>query len=142
MVLYSSILFHAIHHCLIHFHPSHLHRHELQSSIEEIEEISGQQGHEITGVSAQNASLQKKCNIFKEKVRSLNEKNKAWEDSYKAQSDDLVLHGMEISRLNGKVSELNSQLIRKGPIRYVDQAFAASATPQTRTQYLGHPGTM
>merc|ERR1712032_1131694 len=80
--------------------------HLLQASIGEVEETKGQQNQDIVMLSAQNASLQKKCNILKEKVTQLIEKNKAWEDSYKASSDDLVLHGMEISRLNGQVSDL------------------------------------
>jgi len=117
--------------------------HLLQANIEDVEEIRVQQRHEIAGLSAQNASMQKKCNIFKDKVKSLNGKNKAWEDSYKAQSNDLVLHGMEISRLNGRVSDLKSQLIRQGSGRYVNRnELSAQSTPQGRTHYLGHPGTM
>jgi len=65
----------------------------FQANIVEVQELSGQKGHEITQLSAQNVSLQKKCNIFKDKVKLLNEKNRAWEGSYKAQSDDLVMHG-------------------------------------------------
>ncbi|KAL7539525.1 hypothetical protein ACHAXR_009909 [Thalassiosira sp. AJA248-18] len=115
--------------------------HLLQANIEEVDEIRGQMSHEISGLSTQNASLQKKCNIFKEKVKSLNEKNRAWEDSYKAQSDDFVQHGMEILRLNSQVSELKSQLIVCSG-RYVNQFSASAQTPQGRTNYPGHPGTM
>ena len=118
-------------------------RHLLQANIEDVEEIRVQQRHEIAGLSAQHASMQKKCNIFKDKVKSLNGKNKAWEDSYKAQSNDLVLHGMEISRLNGRVSDLKSQLIRQGSGRYVNRnELSAQSTPQGRTHYMGRPGTM
>lgn len=90
--------------------------------------------------------MQKKCNIFKDKVKSLNEKNRAWEESHKTQSNDLVLYGMEISRLNGRVSDLKSQLIRQGHGRHIasrgEVPSSSQMTPQNRTDYLGHPSTM
>merc|ERR1711957_1028639 len=69
--------------------------HHLQINIEEYEEMGSQQQDEITRLSAQHASMQKKCNIFKANLKGLTEKNQAWEDSYTAQSNDLVQHGME-----------------------------------------------
>mmetsp|Transcript_35074 Transcript_35074/g.73994 ORF Transcript_35074/g.73994 Transcript_35074/m.73994 type:complete len:1706 (-) Transcript_35074:109-5226(-) len=118
----------------------------LRSNMEEYEEIREKERHELDRLSAQNASLQKKCNIFKDKIKSLNEKNKAWEVSYKAQSDDLVFHGMEISRLNGQVSDLKARLIRQGSGRYLvnrnELARSAQSTPQGGAHYLGNPNTM
>ncbi|KAL7553869.1 hypothetical protein ACHAWF_018640 [Thalassiosira exigua] len=110
--------------------------------MEEIEETKDQQSKRAVELSDQVASLQKKSAIFKDKVKLLNQKNKAWEDSYNAQSDDLVKHTMEISRLNRVASELNAQLIRQGPSRHVNRDFLAAQTPQGRTSYLNHPGTM
>ena len=118
----------------------------LQSNIKEVEETRDQQRDEIAALEAQNASMQKKCNLFKDKVKSLSEKNRAWEESYKAQSNDLVLHGMEISRLNGRVSDLKSRLIRQGHGRHIagrgERPSSAQATPQNRADYFGHPSTM
>ena len=115
----------------------------MQSNIEEVDELNSQQGNEIAQLSAQNASMQKKCNIFKEKVKSLNEKNKAWEASYKAQDDDLLRYGMEISRLNGQNSDLKRVLLSQdGSGRYMNNELSLQ-TPQSGTQhYLGRPGTM
>jgi len=118
----------------------------MRANLEEAEDIRGQQSDEIAWFTAQISSLQKKCNIFKDKVKMLSGKNQAWEDSYKAQSDDLVLHGMEISRLNGEVSDLRSRLIRQGVTsgRSMNRGgeMLPTQTPQSRTQYLNHPGTM
>ena len=123
--------------------PFYYSRHLLQANIEDIEENRVQQRDKIAGHSAQNASMQKKRNIFKDKVKSLNEKNKAWEDSYNAQRNDLILHGMEISWLNGQVSDLKSQLIMQGPGRYVNRSeLSTQSTPQGRTHYLGYTGIM
>merc|ERR1712194_26733 len=90
---------------------------------------------QIVRLSAQHASMQKKCNLFKTNLKGLNEKNKAWEDSYTAQSNDLMSHGMEISRLNGRVSGLKSQLIRQGSGRYANQGDfpTAQTTPDGRS---------
>lgn len=109
----------------------HTNRQHLQANIAESDEFRQQQNQEIVELKAQNATLQKKCDLFKEKVKSLNEKNKSWEESYKAQSNDLVLHGMEISRLNDLNSELKSQFIREGP---------GLATPRGRE--LSYPDPM
>ena len=73
----------------------------------DLEEADEQREH----LSAQNASLQKKCNIFKDKVKLLNEKNQAWEESYNAQNEDLVQHVREISRLNNQVTDLKRVLL-------------------------------
>ena len=69
-----------------------------------------QQHDDIAELSAQNASLTKKCNIFKEKMKQLNEKVKTWEESYSEQSKDLVNYGMEISRLNVLATSLKEEL--------------------------------
>ena len=118
-------------------------RHLLQAKIEEGVELNGEQSQTIVKASAQKASLQRKCNIFKEKVKSLNEKNKAWEESYKAQSQDLVLHGMEISRLNGQVSELKRVMLssEQGSDPFLNRELSLQ-TPQGRANYRGHPDTM
>ena len=112
-----------------------LNRDALQAQIEEYEEMGTQQQAEIVRLSAQHASMQKKCNLFKTNLKGLNEKNKAWEDSYTAQSNDLMSHGMEISRLNGRVSGLKSQLIRQGSGRYANQGDfpTAQTTPDGRS---------
>lgn len=49
--------------------------------------------------------------MFKDTVKSLNEVNRAWEDSYNSQSEDLVTHGMEISRLQAQVSDLKRAIV-------------------------------
>jgi hypothetical protein len=69
-----------------------------------------QQRDEIAQLSAHNFSLQKKCDKFKDLIRSLNEKNRAWEDSHKTQSDDLNYYETEVSRLNGEIAFLKRVL--------------------------------
>merc|ERR1711957_323081 len=101
--------------------------HHLQADIKEYEKMGSQQQADITRLLAQATSMQKKCNIFKANVKGLTEKNQAWEDSYKAQSDNLVQHEREISRLNG--------LIRTEVGHYANRSnlLSAQATPVTRT---------
>jgi len=69
----------------------------LQADIEEVDELRQH-------YSAQNDVLQRKCIVFKEKIKELNEKNHEWELSYKSQSDELV-------RVNTQVSDLKRVLL-------------------------------
>jgi len=69
----------------------------LQADIEEVDELRQY-------YSAQNDVLQRKCIVFKEKIKELNEKNHEWELSYKSQSDELV-------RVNTQVSDLKRVLL-------------------------------
>ena len=55
----------------------------LQVDIEEVDELRQM-------YSTQNDVLQRKCTVFKEMIKELNEKNHEWEMSYKTQSDELV----------------------------------------------------
>jgi chromosome segregation ATPase len=65
---------------------------------------------EIAELSAQNDSLHKKCERFKNVIKALNENNKAWETSYNAQTDDLMSHARESSRLNEQLTALKRVL--------------------------------
>ena len=124
---------------LIDCAPSYLFsRRLLQEDVEEGELVKNEQSQKIAQGSSQIESLKTKCSILKEKVKSLIEKNKAWEDSYKAQSNDLVWHGMEISRLNGQNSELQRALLNSQS----PNELSVHTPQQSRTQYPGHPGTM
>ena len=89
----------------------------------DLEEADEQREH----LSAQNASLQKKCNIFKDKVKLLNEKNQSWGESYNAQNEDLVQHVREISRLNNQVRDLKSVLLSS---QQSDAFMNRNSTPQ------------
>jgi predicted nucleotidyltransferase len=102
-----------------------------------------QQRDEISQLSAHNVSLQKKCDKFKDLIRSLNEKNRAWEDSHKAQSNDLMSYGMEISRLNGKIASLKRFLnsTEQCSGRFMNRQRDLQTPQDGRTQ-LGYPGTM
>lgn len=114
-------------------------RHLLRNDLEKIEEVKVKQSKEIAQVSAQHASLEKKCNMFKDTVKSLNEVNRAWEESYNAQSDDLVAHGMEISRLNTLVSDLKQALSssRQSSDRFVNRELTLQTPQGDRPSYLG-----
>ena len=72
--------------------------------------VVSQHRDEIAELSAQNDSLHKKCEMLKNVIKALNENNKAWETSYNQQTDDLVLHAKESSRLNEQVTVLKRVL--------------------------------
>lgn len=82
----------------------------LQNKFDRTEELNVQQSQDIAVLSAQRSSFEKKSNRFKETVKSLNEVNRVWEESYNAQSDDLFSYGKEISRLNNEVLDLKRAL--------------------------------
>ena len=115
----------------------------FQNNSPKIEELKVQQRDEIAQLSAHNVSLQKKCDKFKDLIRSLNEKNRAWEDSHKTQSNDLMSYGMEISRLNGKIASLKRFLnsTEQGSGRFMNRQRDLQ-TPQDGRTHLGYPGTM
>ena len=94
-------------------------------------------------MSAQHASLEKKSNMFKDTVKSLNEVNRAWEESYNAQSDDLVTHGMEISRLQAQVSDLKQAIaaIQQSSNRFMNRELTVQ-TPQGDRPFYMMPGTI
>lgn len=77
--------------------------------------------------------------MFKDTVKSLNEVNMAWEESYNAQSDDLVAHGMEISRLNAQVSDLKQAISssRQSSDRFVNRELTLQTPQGGRPSYLG-----
>ena len=108
-----------------------------------IEDLKVQQRDGIAQLSAHNVSLQKKCDKFKDLIRSLNEKNRAWEDSHKTQSDDLMSYGMEISRLNGEIAFLKRVLnsTEQGSGRSINRQRDLQ-TPQDGRTHLGYPRTM
>jgi chromosome segregation ATPase len=120
-----------------------LHRLYLQNDTSKIEGLKTQQRNEIAQLSAENTSLKKKCDKFKDMIKSLNDKNRAWEDSYKAQSDDLMSHGMEITRLNGQLEGfkrvLNSS--ERGSDRFMNRQLHLQ-TPQEGRTHMGYPETM
>jgi len=72
--------------------------------------VVSQHRDEIAGLSAQNDSLHKKCEMLKNVIKDLNENNKAWETSYNQQTDDLMFHAKESSRLNEQVTVLKRVL--------------------------------
>jgi chromosome segregation ATPase len=121
----------------------HYSSHILQSNLEQIEEVNLKQAKEIEKLSAQHASLEKKSNMFKDTVKSLNEVNRAWEESYNAQSDDLVSHGMEISRLNAQVSDLKRSInsIQHTSSRFVNRQLCLQTPQGGRPSSIG-PETM
>jgi len=106
----------------------------LQNNTPKIEELKVKQRDEIAQLSAHNVSLQKKCEKFKDMIRSLNEKT---------QSDDLMSYGMEISRLNGKIASLKRFLnsTEQGPGRFMNRQRDLQ-TPQDGRTHLGYLGTM
>eukprot|EP00804_Cyclotella_cryptica_P023560 CCRYP_011914-RC/>CCRYP_011914-RC protein AED:0.04 eAED:0.04 QI:148/1/1/1/1/1/3/369/1668 len=69
------------------------------------------QHNDISELLVKNASLTKKCDIFKEKMKQLNNKVRDWEASYKLQNQDLVDYGREISRLNTEKNTLKEELL-------------------------------
>ena len=73
----------------------------------------------------------------------MNEKNRAWEDSHKTQSDDLMSYGMEISRLNGKIESLKRFLnsTEQGSGRFMNHQQDIQ-TPQDGRTHLDYSGTM
>jgi hypothetical protein len=105
--------------------------------------VRAQQDKEIAQLSAHCASLEKKSNMFKDTVKSLNDVNRAWEETYNAQTDDLVTHGMEISRLQAQVSGLKQAVAasQQSSNRIMNRELTAQ-TPQGDRQFYRVPGTM
>ena len=60
---------------------------------------------------AQNNILNKKCDLFKDKLKQLNSKLSNWEQSYSLQSKDIVDYGREISRLTAEKNRLKAELL-------------------------------
>ena len=67
-----------------------------------------QNTHEL---QAQIVTLNKKCNLFKEKLKQSNVKLNEWEASYKIQHKDIVNYGSEISRLTVEKNTLKAELL-------------------------------
>ncbi len=81
--------------------------------------------NELANNSAQISKLQSKYSKLKILITQLNDKNRSWEQSnkvqieenmkreekYKAQNEDLYRYGLEISRLQGLVDSLKSELV-------------------------------
>ena len=92
--------------------------------LEQAEEIKSQQSNEIAEKTMHSAKLSNKCSKLKEYLKQLNDKNRKWEESYKAQveenskreesyksqMEEIYRYGMEISRLQGLVNSLKSEL--------------------------------
>jgi len=102
-------------------------RAQLEEKVEllqvDIEEVDGLRQH----YSVQNEVLQRKCTVFKEKIKELNEKNHDWEMSYKLQSDELV-------RVNTQVSDLKRVLLSS---RQSNEGFIQSPDNTPRyTQFM------
>lgn len=86
-------------------------RNNVEQKLQAEGESNSKQHHDINDLLAQNASLTKKSNLFKEKLKQLNEKLRDWETSYRLQSKDLVDYGREISRLNTEKNTLKAELL-------------------------------
>lgn len=74
---------------------------EMHANLEELEEARNEQSQEIAELTEDNNRLAHKCHTFKHATNELNNKVKAWEKSYRDQSDLLLSYSREISRLNG-----------------------------------------
>ena len=70
--------------------------HSMQIKVEEADERREQ-------LLAESLSLEKKSNILKDKVKSLNDKNKQWEESYGVQRG-------EVNRLANQLTDLKKLL--------------------------------
>lgn len=79
--------------------------------IEQSRDEQTKQHHDINELLAQNTTLNKKCNLFKEKLKQQNSKLNDWEASYKLQSKDLVDYGRELSRLIVEKNTLKAELL-------------------------------
>eukprot|EP00956_Cyclotella_meneghiniana_P042609 scaffold248628_cov76-Cyclotella_meneghiniana.AAC.1 len=87
---------------------------KLRLANEQMEQLGDdqtKQHHDINELLAQNATLSKKCNLFKEKLKQQNLKLSDWEASYKLQSKDLVDYGRELSRLTVEKNTLKAELL-------------------------------
>ena len=86
-------------------------RQEAEKKLKEEWQTRRKQHDDINELMVKNASLTKKCNIFKEKMKQLNNKVRDWESSYQLQNQDLVDYGREISRLNVEKNTLKEELL-------------------------------
>jgi septal ring factor EnvC (AmiA/AmiB activator) len=86
-------------------------RHFTEQQLEQAGDNQSKQHSDINELLQQNTSLNKKCNLFKEKLKQLNGKLHDWEISYKLQSKDLVDYGREISRLTVEKNTLKAELL-------------------------------
>ncbi|KAL3806534.1 hypothetical protein ACHAXA_001753, partial [Cyclostephanos tholiformis] len=111
----------------------------LESNASNIEELKRQQRDEIAQLSGHNISLQKKCDKFKALLKSLNEQNRAWEDSHKTQNNDLMSYGMEIKRLNGQIESMKRVL---NSSEHPKSRQIHHQTPQEGKSRLGYPDTV
>ncbi|KAL7487364.1 hypothetical protein ACHAW6_012967 [Cyclotella cf. meneghiniana] len=84
---------------------------EAEKKLAEEWQTKRTQHQEINELMVKNAALTKKCNIFKEKMKQLNNKVRDWESSYQLQNQDLVDYGREISRLNAEKNTLKEELL-------------------------------
>jgi hypothetical protein len=106
--------------------------------------LKRQQRDEIAQLSGHNVSLQKKCDKFKDLIKSLNEQNRAWEDSHKTQNNDLMSYGMEIKRLNGQIETMKRVLNSSEQVstnRPTSRQLHLE-TPQESRSRMGYPKTM
>ncbi|KAL3767413.1 hypothetical protein ACHAWO_013854 [Cyclotella atomus] len=85
--------------------------HFTEQQLEQAGDNQSKQHSDINELLQQNTSLNKKCNLFKEKLKQLNGKLHDWEISYKLQSKDLVDYGREISRLTVEKNTLKAELL-------------------------------
>ena len=96
---------------IIPYNNLHNCRQEAEKKLAEEWQTKRTQHQEINELMVKNAALTKKCNIFKEKMKQLNNKVRDWESSYQLQNQDLVDYGREISRLNAEKNTLKEELL-------------------------------
>lgn len=94
-------------------------RQQAEQQLEQSGDNQSKQHSDINELLQQNTSLNKKCNLFKEKLKQLNGKLHDWETSYKLQSKDLVDYGREISRLTVEKNTLKAELLAVRGVSFV-----------------------
>ncbi|KAL7473399.1 hypothetical protein ACHAXS_013851 [Conticribra weissflogii] len=135
---------------------------QLERQLLEAETVLEEKTNELANSSAQISKLQSKYSKLKILITQLNDKNRSWEQSnkvqieenmkreekYKAQNEDLYRYGLEISRLQGLVDSLKSELVsvRGSTERYrtrMDRINQLSvSSPHGTTHLLDKPNTL
>jgi chromosome segregation ATPase len=88
-----------------------LYRHLAEQQLHQSGDNQTKQHQEMNELLAHNNTLNKKCNLLKEKLKQQNFKLSDWEASYKLQSKDLVDYGRELSRLTVLNNTLKTELL-------------------------------
>jgi len=135
---------------------------QLERQLLAAEKLIEEKSNELDDNSSQISKLQSKYSKLKILITQLNDKNRSWEQSnkaqieenikreekYKAQNEDLYRYGLEISRLQGLVDSLKSELVsvRGSTERYrsrMDRINQLSvSSPNGTTHLLDKPSTL